>query len=269
MACLVQVGTGSGGMTVLDLVGRDPRITTLLLIEPDIYKPHNVVRHYFAPGCCGQHKVVLAAQWLKERRPDLVVETLQADLCDPEYADSIDQMIARADIGVCAVDNDKAKMHWDWLMRKHGKPWTLGEVLAGGIGGFVHMFVPGGPCYGCVMSHLQREVKIDNTPAPDYSAPAHPVAEVSIPASMASIHAIASIHALATLALVGDEDARGWDATTHLIPLRAVPTLFERPLATMRLPFSRLPGCLQCSVQTGENDLEAAMAAINAGAIPQ
>ena len=54
MACVVQVGTGSGGMAVLDLVGRDARINSVLLIEPDIYKPHNVVRHYFAPDRCGQ-----------------------------------------------------------------------------------------------------------------------------------------------------------------------------------------------------------------------
>lgn len=267
MACLVQVGTGSGGMAVLDLVGRDARINSVLLIEPDIYKPHNVVRHYFAPDRCGQSKVDLAANWLKERRPDLLIETIKADLCDPSNAEIIDHMIMRADIGICAVDNDKAKMHWDWLMRKHGKPWTLGEVLAGGIGGFVHMFVPGGPCYGCVMSHLQRNVKTNDSPAPDYSAPNHSLPEVSIPASMASIHAIASIHALATLALLGDEDARGWDATTHLIPLRGVPGIFERALASIRLPFSKLVGCLQCTTQTSEGDLEAAFAAINAGAI--
>lgn len=267
MACLIQVGTGSGGMAVLDLIGRDPRIKSVLLIEPDIYKQHNVVRHYFTADRCGQLKVELAANWLKERRPDLKIETLKADLCDPLHAGNIDQMILQADIGVCAVDNDKAKMHWDWLMRKHGKPWTLGEVLAGGIGGFVHMFVPGGPCYGCVMSHLQREVKTNDAPAPDYSAPHHSVPEVSIPASMASIHAIASIHSLATLALLGDEDARGWDATTHLIPLRGVPGIFDRPLGTMRLPFAKMDGCLHCSTQACGNDLESALAAINAGAI--
>ena len=89
-------------------------------------------------------------------------------------------------------------------MRRHAKPWTLGEVLSGGIGGFVHWFAPGGPCYGCVASHLQRTVVVDNSPPPDYANPGGAVPETTIPASMASIHAIASLHALVTLALLGE-----------------------------------------------------------------
>ena len=88
-------------------------------------------------------------------------------------------------------------------MRRHGKPWTLGEVLSGGIGGFVHWFVPGGPCYGCVASHLQRSVTVDKAPTPDYSSSGRAGAETTIPASKASIHAIASLHALVTLGSAG------------------------------------------------------------------
>jgi hypothetical protein len=40
-----------------------------------------------------------------------------------------------ADVGDCAADNEKAKYHFDALMRRHGRPWTLGEVLSGGIDG--------------------------------------------------------------------------------------------------------------------------------------
>src|SRR5579883_2249639 len=74
----------------------------------------------------------------------------------------------------------------------------------GGIGGFVHWFVPGGPCYGCVASHLKRSVKVENEPSPDYSQPGGPVRETTIPASKASIQTIASLHALITLALLDD-----------------------------------------------------------------
>ncbi|MBV9124560.1 MAG: hypothetical protein JO112_14475, partial [Planctomycetes bacterium] len=95
-----------------------------------------------------------------------------------------------------------AKYHWDDLMRRHGRPWTLGEVLSGGIGGFVHWFVPGGPCYGCVASYLQRSVTVAKDKAPDYSQPGGPAPETTIPASQASIHAIAALHALVTLGLL-------------------------------------------------------------------
>jgi len=50
MAHLVQVGVGSGGIAVLDALARDERITRVTLIEPDVYKPHNVYRHLFSPA---------------------------------------------------------------------------------------------------------------------------------------------------------------------------------------------------------------------------
>ena len=146
MAHVFQVGAGSGGMPVLDLLCRDPRITRVTLIEPDVYRPHNVERHLFPLAGVGRPKAVLAEQWLKERRPDLEVRTLICDVRDSQFQPAIDEAASQADVGVCAADNEPTKYHWDALMRKHGKPWTLGEVLSGGIGGFVHWFVHGGPC---------------------------------------------------------------------------------------------------------------------------
>src|SRR5205807_5432405 len=62
---LIQVGAGSGGMPVLDMVCRDPRVTGVTLIEPDIYKPHNVERHFFSPDGVGEPKAELRSE---ERR---------------------------------------------------------------------------------------------------------------------------------------------------------------------------------------------------------
>ena len=212
MAHLLQVGAGSGGMPVLDMLCRDPRITETTLIEPDIYKPHNVERHLFPPDAVGKPKAELAREWLQARRPELKVRLLVHDLLDPEAKEQIEEAAARADIGVCAADNEAAKYHWDALMRRHAKPWTLGEVLSGGIGGFVHWFVAGGACYGCVASHLQRSVSVEKPKAPDYSQPNGAAPEVTIPASRAAIQAVASLHALVTLALLGSPQNCGGNA---------------------------------------------------------
>src|SRR6516164_1295523 len=191
-------------MPVLDMLCRDRRIDRVTLIEPDVYKPHNCDRHPFPPSAVGRPKAEVAAEWLKERRPDLGVRVLLDDLMGPEVQGEIERAAAAADLGVCAVDNEPAKYHWDALMRRAGKPWTLGEVLAGGIGGFVHQFVPGGPCYGCVASFLQRSVTVDESKPPDYSQPGGPAPEVTVPASKGSIQTIASLHALITLGLMED-----------------------------------------------------------------
>ncbi len=266
MAHLLQVGAGSGGMPVLDMLCRDTRIDRVTLIEPDVYKPHNVERHLFPLSAVGRKKAELAREWLLERRPDLVVELLPCDLLEPESQAAIEKSAAECDVGVCAADNEPAKYHWDALMRRHGKPWTLGEVLSGGIGGFVHWFAPGGPCYGCVASHLQRSVTVEKPATPDYSQPGGPVHETTIPASKASIQAIASLHALLTLWLLGEPTAAhptanaavspGVGFTSMLLTLQRVPEVFDEAFRPYRFRVPRAADCLICQARPTPSSVE-------------
>jgi molybdopterin/thiamine biosynthesis adenylyltransferase len=274
-----QVGAGSGGIVVLDLLSRDPRVSRVVLVEPDVYAPHNVHRHVFPASAIGRLKAELAAEWVKERRPDLAVEALVADLTDPAMLPTFEKLAAECDVGVCAVDNEPAKYAFDSLMRKAQKPWTLGEVLSGGIGGWVHRFTPDGPCYGCVASHLQRTVtESPALPPPDYANPGGPVAETTIPASKASIDVIAGLHALVTLDLANPERVRRGDAhsdpvahapgspdcdfTSLLFTLKRVPGVFDDAFRPFRLRVPKSPGCLFCSavpVPHAGEDLDVAL----------
>ena len=260
MSHLFQVGAGSGGMVVLDLLMRDPRITRVTLIEPDVYKPHNVHRHLFPLSAVGRGKGEFAVEWIRERRPDLAVELLPVDLTAAEHQATIEAAVATCDLGVCAADNEPAKYHFDHLFRQHRKPWTLGEVLSGGIGGWVHRFTPDGPCYGCVASHLQREAPGDPAaPAPDYANPGGAVAETTVPANRASIDTIAALHALLTLELLSEQKPE--DVTSWLFPLVRVPGVFDDPFRPYRFRIPRSPTCLICSTGpavAGEN-LDAAL----------
>ena len=246
MAHVFQVGAGSGGMPVLDMLARDPVVSRVTLVEPDVYKPHNVERHIFPPSGVGQLKANLAERWLKERRPDLDVRLLVCDLLAPEAQPRIEEAARAADLGVCAADNEKAKYHWDALMRRAGKPWTLGEVLSGGIGGFVHWFRPGGPCYGCAASHLQRSVTVEKDKAPDYSQPGGPAPETTVPAGKASIAVIAALHALVTLELLEDPAGYSPGFTSLLLTLKRVPDVFEEAFRPFRFRVPRSAACLVC-----------------------
>jgi molybdopterin/thiamine biosynthesis adenylyltransferase len=284
MLHLIQVGAGSGGMPVLDMVCRDPLVTRVTLIEPDVYKPHNVERHLFPPSAVGRLKAELARQWLLERRPELQIDLIVGDLLDPALAPRIEEAARSADIGVCAADNEPAKYHWDALMRRFAKPWTLGEVLAGGIGGFVHRFVPGGPCYGCVASFLQRSVEVDSARAPDYSQPGGPAPEVTIPASKAAIGVVAALHAQITLKLAAACGAgaanpqaatpqaatpqaatpQAADFTSLLFTLQQVPGIFEEAYKPYVFRVVRLAECLICRADPSgaapePQDLDAAL----------
>ena len=277
MAHLIQVGAGSGGMPVLDMLCRDARFSRITLIEPDVYKPHNVERHLFPISAVGEVKAELARRWLLDRRPDLQVNLLLCDLCHPAQQRAIEEAVAAADIGVCAADNEPAKYHWDALMRKHGKPWTLGEVLSGGIGGFVHWFTPDGPCYGCVASRLNREAPQEQAPVPDYSQPGGAVTETRVPASMASIHAIASLHALLTLAILDlilqvadtseicdlqSEICNRLGFTSLLFALQKVPDVFDEAFRPYRFRVARSADCLICRPRptpSSSEDLDVAL----------
>lgn len=272
---LFQVGAGSGGIVVLDLVTRDPRVTAVTLVEPDVYKPHNVHRHVFPPSSVGRPKADLAAEWVRERRPDVHLVSIRADLTDPSQQVEFGSLAAGCDIGICAVDNEPAKYAFDALMRKASKPWTLGEVLSGGIGGWVHRFTPDGPCYGCVASHLRRTVTEEApAPPPDYSNPGGPVVETTVPATKASIEVIAGLHAVATLAMMANREgvppaptepttpAAGThqnlggltpsarqesDATSLLFTLARVPGVFEDAFRSFRFRVLKSAACLFCS----------------------
>jgi molybdopterin/thiamine biosynthesis adenylyltransferase len=250
-------------MPVLDLVCRDARITHVTLVEPDIYKPHNVERHVFSLDEIGENKGDLARNWLKRRRPDINVSVLECDLLDPSRQDEIEEVAARADVGICAADNEIAKYHWDALMRRQGKPWTLGEVLSGGIGGFVHWFVPGGPCYGCVASHLHRAMPVEKPAKPDYSNPGAAVAETTIPASKASIHLIASLHALITLELLANPAHYNPGFTSLLFTLQRVPEVFDEAFRPYRFRIPRETDCLICQPRPAPSSGEELDAALD------
>ena len=243
---LIQVGAGSGGMPVLDLVARDVQISSVTLIDPDSFQPHNIIRHVFDGTTVGRSKVELAAEWLRARRPDLTVKPLRADLLEPSFATQIFQEAASAQIGICAADNESAKFAWDALMRRARLPWTRGEVLSGGIGGFVHWFRPGGPCYGCVASFLQREVIAPVNATPDYSRPGGPVEATTIPATAASIHVIASLHAQITLDFIRDPDAFDPGFTSFLFTMQKVPGMFDEAFRPHRFTIPRAENCLIC-----------------------
>jgi molybdopterin/thiamine biosynthesis adenylyltransferase len=258
MSTLFQVGAGSGGMVVLDLLCRERSISRIVLVERDVYKSHNVHRHYFCQNDVGQLKADLAAKWVRQFRPDLEMTSLPVDLLDEDRQREIEAAVQSCDVGVCAVDNEPAKYHFDALMRKHNRPWTLGEVLSGGIGGWVHVFRPGEACYGCVASHLQRNVTTDNRPAPDYTDPGAAVREATIPASKAAISTIASLHATVTLGVIAGADP---GFTSILLPLAKVDGVFAEAVRPFKFRIPRSPECLICGANAGPagEDLDVAL----------
>ena len=76
----------------------------------------------FPASAVNRPKAELAAEWVRDRRPELAVDLLPIDLTAADHQPVIEQAVAACDAGVCAADNEAAKYHFDLLMRRHGKP---------------------------------------------------------------------------------------------------------------------------------------------------
>src|SRR5205814_8060050 len=100
---------------------------------------------------------------------------------------------------------------------------------------------------------------------PDYSQPGGPVAETTIPASKASIHAIASLHALIALGLLDDAAHYRPGFTSLLFTLQRVPDVFDEAFRPYRFNIPRSPDCLICGADvagkeaTSSEDLDVAL----------
>ena len=88
MAHVIQVGAGSGGMPVLDLLCRDPLITRVTLIEPDVYKPHNIARHIFPPSAVGQLNAAMDVFRTMDHKPPQVISLAKKE----ELEQAIDKL---------------------------------------------------------------------------------------------------------------------------------------------------------------------------------
>ena len=70
MTTLFQVGAGSGGMPVLDMLSRDPASDAASRWSSRTStRPHNVERHLFPLSDVGRLKAELARDWLRHAGP--------------------------------------------------------------------------------------------------------------------------------------------------------------------------------------------------------
>jgi hypothetical protein len=109
---------------------------------------------------------------------------------------------------------------------------------------------------------LQRNVEVEKPKAPDYSAPAAPVPEATIPASKAAITTIAGLHAVVTLGLLASPAGYNPGFTSLLLALQQVPDVFSEAFRPFRFRIPRSAECLVCREPErtiASEDLDAAL----------
>jgi hypothetical protein len=146
-------GCGSGGGNVaLQLVMSG--IRNFMLLDRDVLGPENVIRHVCGRSFIGKKKVDALADVLRDRNPNVNVETIEADLMS---LPNIEAKLKQSDVVVLATDNEPSRYKVNEICVHNNIPFVVGRVFTRGIGGEVFSYRPqSGGCLACLESFLQR-----------------------------------------------------------------------------------------------------------------
>jgi molybdopterin/thiamine biosynthesis adenylyltransferase len=150
---VLVAGCGSGGASVaLQLVMSGIRNFTL--VDNDILRPENVIRHVCGRRYIGQKKVDALADVLLDRNPQTSIAKIDADIMNcPGLAPEI----VKADVVVLATDNEPSRYTINEICVRNTVPFVVGRVFTRGIGGEVFSYrPPDGACLACLEAALQR-----------------------------------------------------------------------------------------------------------------
>ena len=146
-------GCGSGGGQVaLQLVMSGVKHFTL--IDNDVMKSENVIRHVCGLRFVGRKKVDALEDVLKDRNPDISVLKVEEDLLQ---WNGLESEVQCSHIVVLATDNDPTRYQMNELCVRTETPFVVGKVFTRGIGGEVFGYRPGeSGCLACLEGVLER-----------------------------------------------------------------------------------------------------------------
>ena len=146
-------GCGSGGGQVaLQLVMSG--IKHFTLIDKDVMKSENVIRHVCGLQFVDHKKVDALEDVLKDRNPQITVRKFEKDLL--QWND-LEGEVQRSHIVVLATDNDPTRYQMNELCVRNETPFVVGKVFTRGIGGEVFGYRPGeSGCLACLEGVLER-----------------------------------------------------------------------------------------------------------------
>lgn len=142
---VLVVGAGGLGSAVIPYLTA-AGVGTLGIADGGTVKRSNLQRQILhGVEDIGEPKVDSAARFVRERNPDVTVETHPTRV-EPSDAESL---IEEYDVVVDGVDGFRARFLLNDVARIAAVPFVHGAVY--GFEGQTMAFVPGGPCYRCLL----------------------------------------------------------------------------------------------------------------------
>ena len=152
------VGLGSFGSQIAVDFAKSA-VGQYALMDFDRLEHHNVVRHACLLRDVGRLKTDAVEELIFGKNPYAKVEKFPIDV--NERPEVLEGEIAKADIVICATDNNQSRFRMSEIVARLGKVCIYGRANTRAEGGDVFIQRPGGPCYNCLVGTSAYDVQAE------------------------------------------------------------------------------------------------------------
>lgn len=142
------VGLGSFGSHIAVELAK-AGVGSFSLMDFDRVELHNLARHIATVNDIGRLKTDVVEDAIKGKNPYAAVDKYSIDLNDDLVL--LGKEVRKADIVVCATDNNRSRFVLSGILKEEGKVGIFGRAITRAEGGDVFRYRPGGPCYSCLI----------------------------------------------------------------------------------------------------------------------
>ncbi len=142
------VGLGSFGSQIAVELAK-AGVGSFALMDFDRVELHNLARHIATVNDIGRLKTDVVEDAVKGKNPYAAVDKYPVDLNDEPTL--LSEEVRKADIVVCATDNNRSRFALSRILKVEGKVGIFGRAITRAEGGDVFRYRPGGPCYSCLI----------------------------------------------------------------------------------------------------------------------
>lgn len=137
------VGLGSFGSHIAVELAK-AGVGSFALMDFDRVELHNLARHIATVNDIGRLKTDVVEDAIKGKNPYAAVDKYSIDLNDDLVL--LGKEVRKADIVVCATDNNRSRFLLSGILKEEGKVGIFGRAITRAEGGDVFRYRPGGPC---------------------------------------------------------------------------------------------------------------------------
>ena len=150
------VGLGSFGSQIAVELAK-AGVGSFALADFDRVEIHNLSRHTATVHDLGRLKTNVIEEAILGKNPYASVDKFPVDI--NENLPLLYDEVGRADLVICATDNNTSRFNLSKALVVKGKVGIFGRAITRAEGGDVFRYRPGGPCYCCLVGegNLQEE----------------------------------------------------------------------------------------------------------------